>query len=320
MKIEVMMYMKDNNETEVPVKENEKQPIHKKSFILRIITLVAAFTLCFPTVRQMVLVIRCFATYGAVPNYVINDAWSLSICSLFVVLGLVSICKAIEDKIYNKKRKVLAKIFTALLIIVGFFSYLFMMLIPDYLSRAHAPIIYLYPEETTDISVRLDLVGELVTTYPFYDSQEGWNVEATPEGVLTDASGRRYSYLFWEGDLAIEPDLSRGFCVRGEDTAAFLEDSLEKLGLSDTEANDFIMYWLPQMEANAYNVITFQTDAYERVASLNISPEPDTVIRAMMLWYEVDTYVEIEAQDLSAINPTERIGFTVVEWGGIKLE
>ena len=45
-------------------------------------------------------------------------------------------------------------------------------------------------------------------------------------------------------------DLSKGFCVKGEDTAAFLEGALEQLGLTRREANEFIVYWLPLMEQN----------------------------------------------------------------------
>lgn len=192
------------------------------------------------------------------------------------------------------------------------------MFLHTYLSKAHAPVIYLYPEQDTEVNVRLTLNGKLTTTYPLYDEQLGWNVTASPDGILTDKIGRQYSYLFWEGDIAINPDLSRGFCVKGEDTAGFLEKSLKQLGLSDTEADAFIMYWLPLMEGNKYNVITFQTTAYEDVASLSIAPKPDTVIRVNMLWYPANTYVDIEPQDLTKVNPSERIGFTVVEWGGEK--
>ena len=184
--------------------------------------------------------------------------------------------------------------------------------------RAHAPIIYLYPSEETEVNVKLSINGDLTSTYPLYNAETGWIVNAAPDGLLTDEGGRNYSYLFWEADLNMEPDLSKGFCIKGEDTAAFLEFSLKETGLTDTEANAFIMYWLPQMEGNEYNVITFQTTSYEDTASLEISPAPDTVIRVNMLWYPSDSFVDIEAQDLSLINPSERSGFTVVEWGGEK--
>ena len=122
--------------------------------------------------------------------------------------------------------------------------------------------------------------------------------------------------MYWEGYINIKPDLSRGFCVKGEDTAEFLENALAQLGLNDKEADDFITYWLPEMIGNKYNVITFQTKEYEDAASLSVSPKPDTVIRVYMLWYSYDKQVSIRPQDLTTINPTERKGFTVVEWGG----
>lgn len=61
-------------------------------------------------------------------------------------------------------------------------------------------------------------------------------------------------------------DFSSGFCVAGSDTAAFLEDALEQLGLSRAEANEFIIYWLPRMQENAYNLIAFQHEAYTESA------------------------------------------------------
>lgn len=192
------------------------------------------------------------------------------------------------------------------------------LFIHRYMSKARAPVIYLYPEQKTEVNVKLVLNGKLTTTYPLYDNDLGWNVTATPEGIITDSKGREYSYLFWEGDIAITPDLSSGFCIKGEDTTAFLEKSLKQLGLTDIEADAFIMYWLPLMEESKYNVITFQTAAYEDVSGLKIDPKPDTVIRVNMLWYPVNTYVDMKPQDLDVINPSERKGFTVVEWGGEK--
>ena len=187
--------------------------------------------------------------------------------------------------------------------------------------RVHAPIIYLYDEQSRQANVKLRLNGELTCTYPAYDSGTGWTVKTSPDGLLTDANGRQYEYLFWEADLLFIPELSRGFCVAGADSAAFLEKALSSLGLSDTEANAFIMYWLPKLEENPYNVITFQTSAFEEAAELEVTPMPDTVVRVNMLFYASDEYVEIEPQDLSTMNPalSEREGFVLVEWGGEEL-
>ena len=185
----------------------------------------------------------------------------------------------------------------------------------------NAPIIYLYDEQEREATVKLDLNGDLTCTYPRYDQENGWTVKTSADGVLTDAKGRQYEYLFWEGNVDMDADLSKGFCVRGEDTAAFLEEALSELGLSDTEADTFIMYWLPQMESNPYNVIAFQTENYEEAAKLDVDPLPDTVVRVSMIYYASDEYVKMEEQDLSEMNPalSEREGFVLVEWGGAKL-
>ncbi|MGN1013801.1 MAG: hypothetical protein ACI4PM_00430 [Butyricicoccus sp.] len=184
----------------------------------------------------------------------------------------------------------------------------------DDTTAAAKPVIYLYPEQQEDISVQLLLDGDFTCTYPTYET--GWQVTASPDGQLLDADGQEYNYLYWEGDLHTEYDFSEGFCVAGENTAAFLEDALAQLGLSRREANEYIVYWLPRMQDNAYNLISFQTEAYTDHAQLIIDPKPDTVIRVFMAWKPLEEEQEIPAQDLSA---PERAGFTVVEWGGCEI-
>lgn len=173
------------------------------------------------------------------------------------------------------------------------------------------PVIYLYPETRQQVSVKLELQGQLTCTYPAY--RDGWTVTADPDGTLTDDNGQQYNYLYWEGITENRFDFSQGWCIKGEHTAAFLEYALEKLGLSRREANEFIVYWLPQMEQNPYNLICFQQEAYTDLAKLEITPTPDTLIRVFMTWQPSESYVNLEEQFLTA---PERIGFTAVEWGG----
>lgn len=179
----------------------------------------------------------------------------------------------------------------------------------------YKPVIYLYPIEETDVSVLLDCDGRLTCTYPKY--QNGWNVTARPDGTLIDKDGQTYNYLYWEGELNARYDFSKGFCVKGEYTAEFLEIALAKLGLTRREANEFIVFWLPMMQDNEYNIISFQGDAYTESAKLEVSPTPDTVIRVFMAWKSSDEYIEIPEQILSA---PEREGFTVIEWGGSEIQ
>ena len=178
------------------------------------------------------------------------------------------------------------------------------------------PIIYLYPTVQTDISVQISLNGKLTCTYPEYN--DGWNVTANPDGTLINkADGREYSYLYWEGKGNANWDFSKGFVVKGVDTIEFLQEKLEYLGLTARELNEFIVYWLPLMKDNKYNLITFQTTEYENNAKLYINPEPDSVLRVFMAYKALDKYVEIPRQQLSTFS---RSGFTVVEWGGTEVK
>ena len=181
--------------------------------------------------------------------------------------------------------------------------------------QGHKPVVYLYPEKTTEVSVKLDLPGELTCTYPAYN--DGWKVTAAPDGTLAGKNGQTYNYLYWEGETATAYDLSEGFCVAGADTAAFLEEALAKLGLTRKEANEFIVYWLPQMEDNPYNLITFQQESYTQAAKLTVTPAPDSILRVFMTWKPLYNPVDIPAQTLPAF---ERRGFTLIEWGGCQIQ
>jgi Uncharacterized protein with a bacterial SH3 domain homologue len=179
------------------------------------------------------------------------------------------------------------------------------------------PVIYLYPQKPTDISVKVDFAnGGFTCTYPDYGN--GWNVKAYPNGkVINKADGLEYSYLYWEGESAVKYDTSRGFVVAGKDTAKFLREKLATLGLTPREYNEFIVYWLPLMQGNNYNLISFQEEAYTNAAKLTVTPTPDTVIRVFMVYTPLEKPISISAQVLKT---PKRSGFTVVEWGGAVLD
>jgi len=153
-------------------------------------------------------------------------------------------------------------------------------------------------------------------TYPEY--KDGWNVIAEPDGTLTNIGDKRkYSYLYWEGISKNQWDMSKGFVVKGEDTEEFLQEKLEYMGLTPREYNEFIVYWLPIMQENKYNLITFAGEEYENLAKLNITPKPDSILRVMMLFKSLDKPIEIEEQEIKSF---ERKGFTVIEWGGTEVK
>ena len=187
---------------------------------------------------------------------------------------------------------------------------------PDVTKSLRKPIIYLYPEKETDVNVKLDYKGTFTATYPKYP-ESGWTVTAKPDGTLIDKNGKEYYSLFWEGVTNKAFTMNEGKVVKKEDTAEFLENSLRILGLNYKEANEFIIYWLPELEKHPYNLIHFSTKEYEELAELTVTPAPDTVIRVFMVFKALDKPVEIKEQVLV---PKSRKGFTVVEWGGSEVK
>ena len=180
------------------------------------------------------------------------------------------------------------------------------------------PIIYLYPKDEIAVSVVLGKPESLTCTYPKY--KNSWKVIANPNGDLIDLdAGRKLYALYWEANTVKQvKSFSEGFCIKGEDSAKFLEEKLEILGLTEREAEEFIVYWLPELESNKYNLIRFQTK--EEIAEnmpLEINPKPDSVIRVMMEYKPICKYVNLQEQKLTT---PKREGFVVVEWGGSRLK
>ena len=186
------------------------------------------------------------------------------------------------------------------------------------LHTSDKPIIYLYPEEKMKVNVKLGRSDKLTCSYPKYE-EKGWNIIAEPSGRLTDIdTGRELYCLYWEGKNTNNTNINEGFVVKGEDTIRFLEEKLEILGLNEKEAQEFIIYWLPQMEDNEYNYIRFETiEEINENMPLEITPTPDNIIRINMVWKALDKHIEVKEQLLE--KTPRRTGFTVVEWGGTKL-
>lgn len=176
----------------------------------------------------------------------------------------------------------------------------------------YKPVIYLYPTVTTDVNVKLGKKENLLVTYPKYE--DGWNVKATPNGNLTDKNGKNYYALYWEG-IDYKIDITdEGFVVKGEDTIEFLEEKLKLLGLNERESNEFIMFWLPKLQINEYNYIRFaSSEEINEMMPLEVTPQPDSVIRVLMVTKPLDKKIEVKEQKIST---PKRDGFTVVEWGG----
>ena len=181
----------------------------------------------------------------------------------------------------------------------------------------YKPVIYLYPIKTSKVNVTFKYPERLTTTYPKY--VDNWTVTASPNGNLYDEkTNKNYYALYYESLTKISKGVRDiGFVVKGSDTISFLEDKLSKLGLTEREANEFIMFWLPKLERNSYNYIYFNTlEEVNEDMPIEVNPKPDTMIRIIMEFKPLDKPIKVNEQ---VITTPIRKGFTLVEWGGTKI-
>lgn len=175
------------------------------------------------------------------------------------------------------------------------------------------PVLYLYPEEKTEVTINFEKEDNLTTTYPKFKDE--WNVTAYPNGDLYDKDGKYYYGLYWEEDSNHKVDFKEGFYVSKDNAIKFLEEKLSIIGLNEKERNEFIMYWLPILEKNEHNLVYFElTEERNTFNKIEISPKPDSLLRMAIHVKKVNGKQNIKEQKLEKF---ERNGFVAVEWGGI---
>ncbi len=175
------------------------------------------------------------------------------------------------------------------------------------------PVIYLYPQKQTEVSVRVSPKLGIGKSDPAYN--DGWVVTAKPNGQLINkADGKSYEYLFWEAPQTDPTHPDTGFVVKTAELAEFFTQKLAFLGLNAAEIEDFKAFWLPLLNKGAYYYIYFyDAAAIERAAPLEVTPAPDTIIR---VYFDSKPLVKPIAVEEQKLPKGVRKGFTVVEWGG----
>lgn len=246
----------------------------------------------------------------------------ISIVVIVIVLMIVvKHNKKVDNQTTDKgnfKKIVFGIIITILVIIAIFFAIISYEALMTPNMTVYKPIIYLYPTKEENVSVKLLYDDMITVSYPKYTTE--WSVLAQRDGSLIDLSTNKNLYsLYYECENTVKFKVeSDGFIVKGEDSATFLEEKLAVLGLTERETEEFIIYWLPKLEANKYNYIRFATlDEINANMPLEINPNPDTVIRILMTFKALDKPITIKEQQL--ITP-ERKGFVAVEWGGTEIK
>ena len=95
-----------------------------------------------------------------------------------------------EEKKRKKKQKIIIVIIIISVVLV--YSMVFVKYYNAPVNKAAKPIIYLYPEEEIEVSVRLGKPEKITCSYPKYGN--GWDVVAKPDGTLIDKDTNRELY------------------------------------------------------------------------------------------------------------------------------
>jgi len=204
------------------------------------------------------------------------------------------------------------------------------------------PIIYIYnntDNKNLQLSLTLDNVADKnsLVLYPLADEYTDidndsinlvWNITTNEDNTITASDNKEYSYIFWEAkrNRIVDWNNTKGFCVKGEDTLEFLQSTLSEIGLTPKEYNEMIVYWLPLMKDNKYNLITFagldKNDIYNKTTQIKVSDSTGVVetnqLRLFMITQPSDEYIELEAQEFVSFDRNYD-GVTIVEWGGTQI-
>lgn len=181
------------------------------------------------------------------------------------------------------------------------------------MAECGKPVIYLYPTQKTEVSIK---IGALIRkSEPSY-GESGWNVLAYPDGKIV-FNGQQYDSLFWEGlGDGLYPNLrDYGFVIPQKELLTTLKNHLSLLGLNQKESADFLEFWWPKMPKTPYVRLTwFGTKEMDMLAPLEVIPQPDTKIRIFLDFEGLEKPKFLIPQKLSSV---KRVGFTLVEWGGL---
>ena len=175
------------------------------------------------------------------------------------------------------------------------------------------PNIYLYPEETTQVSVEVELCYGcyIVESIPEYG--QGWDVHVEPDGLIDGL----YTYLYYESTVPRNYPMDEGWSVAEDQLPIFFNDTLGAYGFTLQETLDFVDYWTQTLEFSPYYAVYPLVDpvVLDQLEKLWITPVPDSLFRVRFVIQSLQEPISLPTPE---IDPMIRQGFSVVEWGVIR--
>ena len=216
-----------------------------------------------------------------------------------------------------------------------------LMIVPTLMNNTGKAAIYLYPQETIEISIKLDKSIKYNNVIPQY--KNGWLVEAEPNGYLRDLQPQytkckklpykefgfeyskhaceinKYPYIYWDG-IQIKkplPDKEYGFVVKTENIDKFLSQKADEMLFNETEKKEFVRYWSKTTKEKNWKYVKIyflENEEVENYLPIYIEPKPENSNRIQIIIKKAKKNDKLEPQKLI---PIKRDGYTLVEWGGI---
>ena len=266
----------------------------------------------FVNIIMMSFIVLVFFLSGFFCNEFFIDYFpyvNILVTIISIVYGFKCLIEKIKKDISDKEDRSIALIIVSII----HFIFAFQFIIVSNMTMFKKPIIYIYPTDDIDLKIKLENEKLIGSTYPEYDGE--WNIHVSKDSNIYDYKTKRNYYsLFFDAYDNTKIDLNEGFVVKKEETVKFLEEKLEYLGLNEREINEFIIYWIDELEKYDYNYIRFRTrEEIDEYMPITFSKEPDTFIRVYVDFKGLNYKKEVKEQNLTKV---ERKGYTIVEWGG----
>lgn len=186
----------------------------------------------------------------------------------------------------------------------------------DEQSMVDKPNIYLYPRDTTILSVDLNFPkgGSVVKSDPAYPY--AWqDISVAPDGTING----KYKFLFYEAEVDARWQYRRGWVIKQKELPQFFRNTLRVYGLNQQEIEDFMDYWLERLSGfPVYTVYPQLACNIDQLIELNVSQEPESILRLYYIFKKGKTpFWKLGTPKMTHF---QRRGFSVVEWGGSLLK
>lgn len=241
-----------------------------------------------------------------------------------------------KDDIIKFRAWLIAFLFSSIILCWGL-----CFILPAFGHNTYKPAIYLYPEKTAKVSVKLDKTIKYKNVIPKY--KNGWFVEVEPNGDIRDLQPKytkcsslphdefgfeyskqaceinKYPYIYWDGVQIAKPLPKKdvGFIVKNEEIEQFLGLKADEMGFLETEKSEFVRYWTKKIQDKNWKFVKIyflQNEEVDDYLPIYVEPKPVNSNRVQIVISKAKKNEKIQAQKLI---PFKRDGYTLVEWGGI---